>query len=342
MIPFRLSIGVLVLFLTACVSISSSNQGSSSGARERPPTFDYVPTDIAYSNHDLPEEDTAQYQVKRITIPSAGDNGQTNNIVTARYYIGRGSGAKSLLILLPIWGSYTYPPDVISAGIMRRSRGATNVLVIEGEDFLVNWYDVAAARDLADFDRLITQMGSRFHTSVIDTRRYIDWAAQRQEIDQARIGLIGFSMGALVGSLVTASDDRLAASVLVMGAADLPEVMSYCSGRPGMARESLMNRFNWSTEQYRNELTARIGFLDPRPFTPSIDPQRVFMIDAYYDDCMPATARDALWQAMGEPRRMSFLAGHRTAFLFMTPLAANYMRGEIYQFLEQRLASQGG
>jgi hypothetical protein len=335
--------------LGGCVSTpaadSRSDGSRSDGSRSDyivsqasvPDTFDYTRADIAFSNHDLPERDERRYEVKHISFPSVGDNGQYGNLVTARYYKSKSPGIKKLLIVLPIWGSYTYPPDVISKGIRSRTRGDTNVLMIQGEDFLINWYDIGAATSEEDFREQIIRMGDRLQTAVIDTRRIIDWAQAREEIDPDGIGLIGFSLGALVGGLVTASEDRLAATVLVMGAADFPGVMATCEGRPGEARENVVGRLGWSVEQYRQHVAAEISHLDPSHYSQRIDPDRIFVIDAHHDDCMPQSSRDALWRAMGHPRRMSFLAGHKTSFLFMTPLAANYMRGEIYQFFDEKL-----
>ena len=333
------------LALTAAMAVSgcvttpvpSSAAPPAVTAADRPATFDYPQGPIAYQNHDLPELDSRYYRVKRISFTSHGDNGQPDNLVTARYYRGVQPRPRPLLIVLPIWGSHTYPSTVISNGVRRRSDGAVDVLMIEGADFLINWYEFAAAPTETDFEAEVDRMGNRLWTAAMDTRRFVDWAQQREDIDPERIGVIGFSMGALVGSLVAASEGRLAATVLVMGAADFPGVMAACDGRPGMAREALTQRFDWSVEEYRARVGARIAHLDPSHFTEHVDPSRIFMIDAYYDDCMPRETRDALWESLGQPRRMSFMAAHKTAFLYMTPLAGNYMRGEIYRFLEAKL-----
>ena len=327
------------LALGGCVTTPAPEPGAQLQAAPdaKPATFDYRHQHIPYENHDLPDLGSRYYEVKRISFPSHGDNGQADNRVSARYYQGRDPGPRPILVVLPIWGSYTYPADVISRGMRNRSDGALDLLVIEGEDFLINWYEFAAAPTEEAFTEEVDRMGNRLWTAAMDTRRFVDWAQQQPEIDPERIGLIGFSMGALVGSLVAASEDRLAATVLVMGAADFPGVMAACDGRPGMARETLTTRFGWTVAEYRARVGARIAHLDPSHFTDYVDPSGIFMIDAHYDDCMPRDTRDALWEALGQPRRMSFLAAHKTAFLFMTPLAGNYMRGEIYRFLESAL-----
>ena len=61
------------------------------------------------------------------------------------------------------------------------------------------------------------------------------------------------------------------------------------------------------------------------------------MIDAMFDDCMPHEARDALWEIMGHPRRITLPYWHRSAFYSITPLGLNFMRRKIYRFLDATL-----
>ena len=104
-------------------------------AADRPTTFDYPQGPIAYQNHDLPELYSRYYRVKRISFTSHGDNGQPDNRVTARYYRGSRPGPRPILVVLPIWGSYTYPADVISRGVRQRADGSVDLLVIEGRAY---------------------------------------------------------------------------------------------------------------------------------------------------------------------------------------------------------------
>ena len=68
------------------------------------------------------------------------------------------------------------------------------------------------------------------------------------------------------------------------------------------------------------------------------DPEKILMIDAMFDDCMPESSRTALWEVTGHPHRMTFLYQHRSAFYSLTPLGLNVSRREIYRFLDDRLA----
>jgi hypothetical protein len=61
------------------------------------------------------------------------------------------------------------------------------------------------------------------------------------------------------------------------------------------------------------------------------------MIDARFDDCMPQTAREALWDVTGHPDRITMMYRHRSSFYSMTPLGLNFSRRQIYRFLDRKL-----
>jgi Double zinc ribbon len=64
-----------------------------------------------------------------------------------------------------------------------------------------------------------------------------------------------------------------------------------------------------------------------------IHAERVLIFEAGHDDCVPATARDALWTATGRPTRITVPATHAGAFLGLTFLRRNHMRHRIVEFL---------
>jgi hypothetical protein len=55
------------------------------------------------------------------------------------------------------------------------------------------------------------------------------------------------------------------------------------------------------------------------------------------DDCVPQSARNALWDALDRPTRISVRTTHAGAFLGLTFLRGNHMRHRIVEFLERVL-----
>ncbi|MBI2425038.1 MAG: alpha/beta fold hydrolase [Candidatus Hydrogenedentes bacterium] len=66
----------------------------------------------------------------------------------------------------------------------------------------------------------LTAFKTRAAKTVVDTRRLLDYLAQRPDIAQDRIYLLGVSYGAVTGSTAMALDKRLAAGVLMYGGGD--------------------------------------------------------------------------------------------------------------------------
>ncbi|HVJ80103.1 MAG TPA: alpha/beta hydrolase family protein, partial [Planctomycetia bacterium] len=79
----------------------------------------------------------------------------------------------------------------------------------------------------ADMERSLTSM----RQAVLDLRRCCDWIAAQPDLDGDRIGVIGISLGAIVGGLASAIEPRLSHACLVMGGAQLQHVMYESSER---------------------------------------------------------------------------------------------------------------
>jgi dienelactone hydrolase len=300
------------------------------------------PSEFAYIN-SLPHPayvttaEDAVYRTVSLAFPSAGENGQAGDLVTARYSRSKSKGAKPFVIVLPIWGIETYPSNTISAGLRKHGAGAINVLQIDGERPLLDWETIGNARTEAEFFELLDQMIGRFVSTVIDNRRVVDWAQTQPDVDAQRIALIGFSMGAVVASVAMANEPRLAAGVLVMGGADPDEILAACGHEIGRGRERVLEHLDWSLDRYRNELAKALARINPARFAGMVDPRHILMIEAAADTCMPPRSRERLWQAMGRPERIAYLYDHRMAFLAMTFLGGNNLQQQIYRFLDRRL-----
>ena len=60
----------------------------------------------------------------------------------------------------------------------------------------------------------------------------------------------------IVGSIVLANEPRIDAGVLVVGGADLHEVLAACNGRIRRTRERLLDRFEWSIDDFKAAVEA--------------------------------------------------------------------------------------
>jgi dienelactone hydrolase len=300
--------------------------------------FDYRDSGSSTSTLDGVEVDVGDYWVQSLTTNATRASDQFGDAVAARYFEGKVAGAKPLVIVLPVWGVSTYPSDTIAAGLREQSAGAINILQVDGDRMLFDWDALASARSEAEFHAQLALMIEHFIDVVIDIRRLVDWAETRPEVDARRIALIGFSMSAIVGSVAMANEPRIGVGVLVLGGADLQEVLAVCNGRIRSTRENVLKRFGWSIEEFKEQLKEPLEPVNPARYAGRVDPAGVLVIDAAKDTCVPESARERFWVAMGRPERVSYQYDHRATFLAMTFLGGNNLQDEIYRFLDRTLA----
>jgi len=277
------------------------------------------------------------YATHRLSMPASFENGQPDNLVTGTYYASPSPGKKPLVIVLPVWGVSDYPSTKMTKTILRRSDGSMNVLRIDGKKRLVDWKAIEQAATRREFIDGVANAARRLKHAVIDIRRLVDWAQTSGEIDDSRIGLIGFSISALSGTLATQIDSRIQSSVLVMGGAEIGRIVSQCPGNEKKTRDAILERLDIGLQAYQQTVDELFAGLDPVDYPSRADPRDILIVDARKDECIPARSREAWWQSLGRPERLSFNYSHRQSFLAMTPLGLNFLRRKAYDHLARTL-----
>ena len=336
----RLLIGVLALSVSACVVHVRSELQPLPSYEFRPagsphPIFTYAASGPVALGE--PIEVLKNHDVLPISYRSSGANGHSENRVEGVYFRSSAAGAHKLVIVLPIWGIREYPSEKISYGYARHSKGDANVIWIFGRTPLIPWEALSSTTSEKEWIVRAEDGVERYRTAVINIRRLLDWAETREEIDASRVAIVGFSMSALVAATVLGNDHRISSAVLMMGGARLADVFANCNSKVGRAREHVLESYGWSLAQFHDFFEQRIGIADPIHYFGHYNPERTLMIDAAFDDCMPASSRDALWEATGRPERISLLYKHKAAFYGMTPLGLNFLRWKIYRFIDRVL-----
>jgi hypothetical protein len=152
---------------------------------------------------------------------------------------------------------------------------------------------------------------------VIDTRRLLQWVLTHDEIDGNRIGLVGFSHGALVGGLLIAVEPRIKAAVLMLGAGDLSGVIaSSAQSSLRRIREGVTADQGLTTQEFYDAAAATLEDVDPLTYAPLVAPWRVVMINARFDRVIKRRYVEALWREYGQPELVWLPTGHYTAALF--------------------------
>lgn len=265
--------------------------------------------------------------------PSASPRGPD-----ALAYVSPAPGRKRWVVVLPIWGASDYPPKKTIRWLLKGSDGRfTNVLWVQNNRRLLVFDGLARARSPREFSRQLARSAARINAAAAEVEDLVEWVRRRPDTDPDRIGIVGFSIGAIVGSLIMGRDSLYSAGVFVMVGGDLGEILGSCYGREREVRDRAMKLFGWSREEYVRRVNEGLSSVDPERVAGDINPACVLYVDARHDGCIPPASRDGLWEAMGRPERITIAYGHKSSFLSMTFLGLDVTTRRIVHFLDRRL-----
>jgi dipeptidyl aminopeptidase/acylaminoacyl peptidase len=127
-----------------------------------------------------------------------------------------------------------------------------------------------------------------------DLRAALDFVAAQPDVDPARIGGLGFSMGAATLAEVAAEDDRLRAVVIESSYATLDAVLREWLNLPGVLRDPLVRVLEWRTH-------GHINAVRPVDDLCKISPRPVFLIYGHQDDVLPPGSQQRMFAAACPP-----------------------------------------
>jgi hypothetical protein len=287
---------------------------------------------------EVPADGTTTHAVLRLYRPQVCSNTHETEL-GAIAYLGRAPGPKRWVVVLPIWGSSTYPPRKVVRWLLTGPHGdATNVLWIQGRETLVRFDVLKHAATESAFLAEVSRTAACIDATVEDVHVFLDWTVQRPDTDPCRVGIVGFSLGASVASLVMGRDPRITTGVFVMVGGHLDEILAFCKWDEHEVREHAMAAFGWSLDQLKQNIKGPLAIVDPVLVAANIKPANVLFIDSGHDGCIPRSARDDLWLAMGRPERVTLGYDHKNSFLTMTFFGFDTTTRRIVAFLDSRLA----
>jgi pimeloyl-ACP methyl ester carboxylesterase len=290
------------------------------GPRVLPPLIRAEVPDVPLSpvlvQADLEVRDRGRFDLRRVTLPSNVEAGAS---IEFDYYDVDSEGRTPVVVLLPIFTGQLSIPRYFARYFA--NQGWAAITVERERDPLVEMLDPEAA----------------IRANLADYRRVLDWVEQQDDLDSARIGLFGISLGAMDAVMLTALDDRVDALVAAMAGGDLASVMMSTSYRrivrrlhgtltdAGMSREGLA------------QILAQIT-TDPLVLAPYVDAERVLMIMTRTDAIVPFEAQEALRASMGDPETLYLPTGHRSSVVYFPKVRSSAFAFFERQFGKSRMA----
>ncbi len=167
---------------------------------------------------------------------------------------------------------------------------------------------------------------SNIRQAVMDARRAGDWLASRPDVDPARVGIVGISLGAVIGSLAAGVDGGFGRSVFLIGGGDPAAIVMHGSKEMAEAKKRLEE-----AGHTLEKLRAHWRDIDPCTFASRMRPEEILMINADADEVIPRAATEKLHEAIGRPELRWFKGGHYALALRLGPVLK-----EITEHLRQR------
>ena len=303
---------LIVLLMTSCTEYPNHHHGTD-GQKSRP-VLSLREAGVPYeaTRRSISHQEVG-YAIEEVDLGS----------LNVRYWRPEGSGPFPAILLLPgIWG------DRIMTGFAEALVGKGFVcLQMSSQRYLDGLRSSAARLDtLAELIRL----------QVLEANRLADWLSRQSSVDPARIGVLGISLGAIVGTLLTESNDRIKAAAYLLGGGNLPEIMASPQGYvKGRIRSRIMVQNGWTTEEFKKEAVTALKPVDPLTYAGRLDSNRILMVNGRFDQVIPYPNARELWEALGEPSWIVLPAGHYTASFF-----DRYVRYRVARHFAAQLVSK--
>ncbi|OGS04111.1 MAG: hypothetical protein A3G41_08240 [Elusimicrobia bacterium RIFCSPLOWO2_12_FULL_59_9] len=173
------------------------------------------------------------------------------------------------------------------------------------------------------FGRSPQSLAAHAEQAVLDVRRARTWLGRRPEVDGRRVGLLGVSLGAIVGSVVFVVDDRFQAGAFFLGGADFADLIQHSAMTRGV-----VDRLRLSPE----ELSRHLRPFDPRLYRGSGDSRPVLLINAWFDRVVPRANARKLKEAFPRAGQKWIPFGHYTSILaifWVRQSAARFFSGHL-------------
>jgi dienelactone hydrolase len=230
-----------------------------------------------------------------------------NNTVYADYYLPKGSGHYPCAIVLDI-----------TAGDQSVSRSiATHLAQNRVAALFVQMAYYGPRRPPGSRLRLLStdvpHTMAAVRQTVLDLRRATAWMQSRPEIDRLRLGIVGTSLGSLVGTLTAEMEPRITRVVVLLGGGGLVDAYyDYPRAAPArMLWEALGGN--------KQKLADLIAPVDPLTCAANLRDRKVLMVAGSRDEIIPPKATLALWKAAGQQEIIWYDCTHLGAALYFAP-----------------------
>ena len=253
--------------------------------------------------------DEPAFTVSALRFPSPIESPDPiNNTVRAEYFRPKVAGRRPGVVVLHILGADFALSRYLAARLADRGVAALFVqLPYYGERRPPGTERKFLSTDV---ERSINAM----RQGICDVRRAAAWLGGREEVDAARLGVAGISLGGIIGSVASAVDPAISSVAPVLAGGDLANVLWEMP-------EGARYRRRWTDlGRTKADLVALTAPFDPLTHADHLRGKRVLMIAGAVDEVIPPASVRALWEAAGRPPIRWYDCGHYSSAGYLLPI----------------------
>jgi cephalosporin-C deacetylase-like acetyl esterase len=273
-----------------------------------------VPERFRLETHEFeflskPVRSGARFRLVRVTFPSPVTTEiAENNTVHAEYFQPAGPGPFPACVVLHILGGDFVLAETVASHLARQGVAA---LFVKMPYYGPRRGNESSRRMISEDPRETVEGMTQ---GVLDIRRATAWLADRSEVDSARLGITGISLGGIMSALAAAGEPRLQNVAVFLGGGNFAEILWANETERAQAF-----RKKWlAAGETRESFREVVNQIDPVTYGHLLKGRRVLMIAAKNDEIIPPASAKALWESIGhEPELVWLDAGHYSAIKFL-------------------------
>lgn len=275
------------------------------------------------------QRQTSTYSVYNITFPSPVQNANPpNGTVYVEYYTPRSAGQHPGVVLLHHWGVVNLSPERQLAKTLVESGIATAIMIMP---YHLQRTPPGFESGTAMIGPNVQRMVRSIEQAEVEISSLVSWLKSRPEIDPNRIGIVGVSLGAIIGALSIDRSNQFNAAVLILGGADVAKIV-WESPITYKARRGLREQ-GYTEARLRTELAP----IEPLNTVAPMPKGSLLMVNGLYDPVITRQETADLWNAFGRPEIIWVEAGH-----YLPPWARTRIYGLTRDFLLSRFGLKSG
>ncbi len=242
----------------------------------------------------------AKFTVSWLTFPSAVKSDvEENNTVWAKYWRPAGGDERKPAAVVLHWlgGSF----EALELVCARMAESGIHALMMYQPHYGPRRSRAKEKMLGVDLEKSMANV----RQAVLDARRSGDWLAARPDVDPARVGIVGISLGAVTGSLAAGVDDRFGRSVFVIGGGDVPGIL-FNGSKEVAAQKKSLEEAGYTPEKLRETWKG----VEPCTFASRMRAAEILLINAEEDEVIPKACTMKLHEAIGRPEIKWIKGGH--------------------------------